>query len=59
MELSRWCYLESIISYSVNYILKEYLGGESVAMIDDGLSIGTIPAVHFHTSAASTECPEL
>lgn len=54
----RQCYLEGIVAHCVDHIFEKYLGGESVSMVDDGLSVGTIPAVHFHTSAASTQSPE-
>ena len=51
-------YLEGIVAHSVDHILEENLGGESVSMIDDGLSVGTIPAVHLHTPTATTQSPE-
>lgn len=54
----RQCYLEGIVAHCVDHIFEKYLGGESVSMVDDGLSVGTIPAVHFHTSAAATQSPE-
>lgn len=53
----RWSYLEGIISHCNDHILKEYLWGERMSMIDNGLSIGTIPAVHFYTSAATIQSP--
>lgn len=54
----RRSYLKGIVAHCVDHILEEYLGGESVSMVDDGLAVGTIPAVHFHTPAASAQSPE-
>ena len=52
-----WFYLEGIVVDCSDHILKEYLGGEGVSMVNDGLSVGTIPAVHFNTTAATTQSP--
>ena len=38
-----------------NTHLKVYLGYQCVSMMDDGLSVVTVPAVQLHTSAAQTE----
>lgn len=51
-------YLEGIVAHCVDHIFEKYLGGERVSMVDDGLSVGTVPAVHFHASAAATQSPE-
>ena len=37
---------EGMLFDSLDHILKENLGGECVTVIDDGLTIRTIPAVH-------------
>lgn len=52
-------YFEGIVAHGVDHILKEYLRGEGVSVVDDGLSIGAIPAVYFHTPAATTQSPEM
>lgn len=52
------CYLEGIVAHGVDHVLEEYLGGESVSVVDNGLTIGAIPAVDFHAPAATTQGPE-
>lgn len=48
-------YFESIVLDGLNDIAEEDLGGESVAMINDGLWVRAIPAIQFHTAAAFGE----
>lgn len=47
--------LKSIFLASLHNIFEENLGGESVAMVDDRLTIIAIPAVQLNTSAAKLE----
>lgn len=48
-------YFESIVLDGLNDIAEEDLGGESVAMINDGFRVRAIPAVQLHTSTAFGE----
>lgn len=48
-------YFESIVLDGLNDITEEDLGGESVAVINDGFRIRAIPAIQFHAAAAFGE----
>lgn len=41
-----------------DHIFKEDLWGESVAVVDHGLIIRSVPAVQLHTAAAFLQSPE-
>lgn len=44
--------LEGVLSHSGDDVLKKYLGGEGVAMVNYRLHVGTVPAVDLQTAAA-------
>lgn len=50
-------YLESMVVHNLDHISKEDLGGERVAMIDDGFPSRAFPAVKFHTAASLGKGP--
>lgn len=50
-------HLESIVVQGGYDVLEEDLGGESVSVVNDGLPVGPIPAVHLHTAAAPLQSP--
>lgn len=56
--MSAWCYLEGVVGHRTDHIFKEDLRGESVSVVDYGLSVGTVPAVHLHTPTATTQSPD-
>lgn len=47
--------LEGMLSHGGDDILKKYLGGEGVAMVNYRLHIWTIPTVNFQTAAAFSQ----
>lgn len=51
-------YLEGIVGHCTDHVLKEDLRGEGVSVVDYGLPIGTVPAVHLHTPTATTQSPD-
>lgn len=46
------CYLEGVLLHGGDNVLKEYLGGQGVAMVDYRLHIWPIPAVNLQTATA-------
>jgi len=52
-----WGGLEGVLLDGVNHVRKEQLGGEGVAVVDDGLAIVAIPAVQLNTLAPLEEGP--
>lgn len=46
-----------MLVYGADDILKEYLGGEGVAMVDYRLHVSSIPAVNLQTAAAFSQSP--
>ena len=49
--------LEGIIPDGPENVREKNLRRESVAVVDDGLLIGTIPAVEFHAATAFAQSP--
>lgn len=52
------CYLEGVLLHSGDDVLKEYLGGQGVAMVDYRLHIWPIPAVNLQTATAFPQSAE-
>lgn len=48
---------EGVVTHGLDHIPEEDLGGERVAMVDDGLPTGPLPAVQLHTAAALGKGP--
>lgn len=48
-------YFECIVLDGLNDITEEDLGGEGVAVINDGLRVGAVPAIQLHTATAFGE----
>lgn len=49
--------LEGVVPDGPEHVTEEYLRGESVAVVDDGLLIGTVPAVQLQAPAAFAQSP--
>lgn len=45
-------YFKSILLDDLDDVLEEHLGRERVAVVDDWLSVGSVPAVQLHAAAA-------
>lgn len=52
MQNTVTCYLKGMLLHSGDDILKKYLGGQGVAMIDYRLHVWPIPAVNLQTATA-------
>lgn len=50
-------HLESIISDGPENVTEENLGGERVAVVDNGLQVGPVPAIKFQAATTFAECP--
>lgn len=48
-----------MVMHSLDHISKEDLGGERVAVVDDGLPSWPLPAVKFHTAASLGKSPTI
>lgn len=51
------CYLEGVLGDGFNDLLERHFGGESVAVVDDGFTFISIPAVQLHTATALIQSP--
>lgn len=49
--------LEGIVPDGPEHVTEKYLRGKSVAVVDDGFLIGTIPAVELQAPAAFAQSP--
>lgn len=45
-------YLKGVVFNGLDNVLKEDLGGQGVAMVDDRLSVRAVPDVQLHAAAA-------
>ena len=51
-------HFEGVLFNGLDDVFEEDLGRERVAVVDDGLSVGSVPAVQLHTATALHQCSE-
>lgn len=51
------CNLEGVVPDGSEHVAEEDLGGESVAVVDDRLLVGAVPAVELQAAAAFAQRP--
>lgn len=49
-------YLKCVVAQSGDHVLEEDLRGESVPVVDNWLSVRSVPAVHLHTPTSTFQC---